>query len=197
MRLLVVLRFHGREPKEMQRSYASCAARPPARAVTHIALVRLRSQSTRSRSHSPSNRHVRMYSSGKIARDHSLHAPTRANIPTSPYGSRRFKAKWKPRNWLRETSVSLSDTPQHLLRRVLLGKRLNPHGRSGRRRAASRKQINWFAATAGAMTWLRVSLSGAIADAASASANAIGRRRGPVRRRSRNRYATDVGKDWA
>jgi hypothetical protein len=28
---------------------------------------------------------------GKIGGNHSLHAPTRANIPTSPYGSRRFR----------------------------------------------------------------------------------------------------------
>ena len=27
----------------------------------------------------------------KIGRNRSLHAPTRANIPTSPYGSRRFR----------------------------------------------------------------------------------------------------------
>ena len=70
--------------------------------------------------------------------------------------------------------------------RKLSGKRLSPHGRSGRRRAASRNQRNWFAAIAGAMTWLRVSSSGGIADAASVSVNAMGRRPGRGRRRSRN-----------
>ena len=30
---------------------------------------------------------------GKIGRNRSLHAPTRANIPASPYGSRRFGTK--------------------------------------------------------------------------------------------------------
>ena len=124
--------------------------------------------------------------SGKIAGNHSLHAPTRANIPTSPYGSRRFRAKWNPRNWQREASISLSDTPQHRPRRELPGKRLSPHGRSGRRRAASRNRRNWSAAIAGAMIWLRVSSSGGIADAASVSANAMDRRHGRGRRRSRN-----------
>ena len=86
----------------------------------------------------------------------SLHAPTRANIPTSSYGSRRLRAKWNTRNWRKEASISRSDTPQHRPRRKLLGKRLSPHDRSGRKRAASRNQTNWFAAIAGAMTWLRV-----------------------------------------
>ena len=35
---------------------------------------------------------------GKTGGNHSLHAPTRANIPTSPYGSRRFKREWNTRN---------------------------------------------------------------------------------------------------
>jgi hypothetical protein len=34
-------------------------------------------------------------------------------------------------------------------------------------------KLNWFAAIAGAMTWLRVSSSGGIADAASVSVNAM------------------------
>ena len=120
----------------------------------------------------------------------SLHAPTRANIPTSPYGSRRFRAKWKTRNWRREASISRSDTQQHRPRRELLGKRLSPHGRSGRRQVASRNQRNWSAATVGAMTWRRVSSSGGIADAAVVLANAMGQRRGQGRRRSRSSLAT-------
>jgi len=70
--------------------------------------------------------------------------------------------------------------------RKLSGKRLSPHGRSGRRRAASRNQGNWVAAIAGAMTWLRVSSSGGIGDAASVSVNAMDRRPRRGRRRSRN-----------
>ena len=76
--------------------------------------------------------------------------------------------------------------------RKLTGKRLNPHGRSGRRRAASRNQRNWFAAIAGAMTWRRVSSSGGIADAASVLVNAMDRRTGDGRRSSRSSFGTDL-----
>ena len=79
--------------------------------------------------------------------------------------------------------------------RKLSGKRLSPHGRSGRRRAASRNQGNWVAATAGAMTWLRVSSSGGIGDAASVSVNAMGRRPGRGRRRARNSSNT-TSDEW-
>ena len=79
--------------------------------------------------------------------------------------------------------------------RKLSGKRLSPHGRSGRRRAASRNQGNWVAAIAGAMTWLRVSSSGGIGDAASVSVNAMGRRPGRGRRRSRNSSNT-TSDEW-
>jgi len=68
-------------------------------------------------------------------------------------------------------------------------------GRSGRRRAASRNQGNWVAAIAGAMTWLRVSSSGGIGDAASVSVNAMGRRPGRGRRRSRNSSNT-TSDEW-
>ncbi len=83
-----------------------------------------------------------------------------------------------------------SDTPQHRPRRKLLGKMLSPLGRSGKRWAANRNQTNWFAAIAVAMTWLRVSSSGAIADAASVSANATDQRHRRGRRRSRSSLAT-------
>jgi hypothetical protein len=50
----------------------------------------------------------------KIGRNRSLHAPTRANIPTSHYGSRRFRSKWNTRNWQRETGINCrSETPHH------------------------------------------------------------------------------------
>jgi len=65
-------------------------------------------------------------------------------------------------------------------------KGLSLHGRSGRRCAVSRNQTNWFAAIAEAMTWLRVSSSGGIADAASVLVNAMAQRHGRGRRRSRN-----------
>ena len=127
---------------------------------------------------------------GKIGGNHSLHLRTRANIPASPYGSRRFRAKWNTRNWRRKAGISQSDTPRLRLGRKLTGKRLSPHDRSGRRWGASRNQRNSFAATAGATTWLRVSSSGGIADAASVSVNAMGRRHGRVRRRSKSSLAT-------
>jgi hypothetical protein len=87
-----------------------------------------------------------------------------------------------------------SDTPHLRPLRKLTGKSLSPHGCSGRRRAASRNQRNWFAATAGAMTWLRVLSSGGIADAASVSVNAMDQRHGRGRRRSRNSLVQDVGR---
>ena len=64
--------------------------------------------------------------------------------------------------------LSIGHSPSSA-RKKLSGKRLSPHGRSGRRRAASRNQGNWVAVIAGAMTWLRVSSSGGIGDAASVS----------------------------
>src|SRR5208283_5592550 len=98
--------------------------------------------------------------------------------------------QWKTRNWRTEAGISRSDTPQHRPRRKLLGKRLSLPGRSARRRAASRNQRNWFAAIAGAMTWRRVSSSGATADAASVLANAMDQRHGRGRRPSKSSLAT-------
>jgi hypothetical protein len=54
------------------------------------------------------------------------------------------------------------------------------HDRSEKRWAVSRNPTSWFAAIAGARTWLLASSSGAIVDAASVSVNAMGRRRIPV-----------------
>ncbi len=59
-----------------------------------------------------------------------------------------------------------------------------------RRSAASRNQTNWFAAIAGAVTWPRASSSGGIADAATVSVNAMGRRHRRGRRRSKSSSAT-------
>ena len=101
-----------------------------------------------------------------------------------------LERKWNTRNSRTEAGISRSDTRQHLLRRKLLGKKLNPQGSFGRSCTANRSQRNWFAAIAGAMTWLRVSSSGGIADAASALVNAMGRRHGRGRRRSRNSLTT-------
>ena len=131
---------------------------------------------------------------GKIRGNHSLHAPTRANIPTSPYDSRRFRAKWNTRNWRTEAGISRSDTPQHRARRKLTGKRLSLHGRSSKRGAANRNQTNLFAAIAGAMTWLRVSSSGGIADAASVLVNAMDLWHLRGRPRSRNSSIQVVGR---
>jgi hypothetical protein len=68
----------------------------------------------------------------------------------------------------------------------------SPHCRAGRRRAISRNQTSWFAAIAGAMTWLRVSSSGGIADAASVSVNVTGRRHGRGWRKSRSSLGHDL-----
>src|SRR5271169_4535078 len=83
-----------------------------------------------------------------------------------------LERKWNTRNWQTEAGISRSDTPQHRFRGKLLGKKLSPHGRSGRNCAANRSRRNWFAATAGAMIWLRVLSSGEIANAGSASVSA-------------------------
>ncbi len=156
-------------------------------------------------SHSPSNRlgraDRRLPASGrprlfcvndieKIGGNHSLHAATRANIPTSPYGSRRLRAKWNTRNRRTKAVISQSNTPQLRSGRKLTGKRPSPHGRSGRRWAASRSLTNWFAATARAMIWLRVSSSGGIADVASVLVNAMGLRQRRRRLRSRSSFTT-------
>ena len=131
----------------------------------------------------------------KSGGNHSLHAPTRANIPTSPYGSRRFRAKWKTRNWRREAGINCrSDTPHLRFGRKLTGKRLSPHDRSRSRWVVSRNQTSWVAGIAGAMIWLRVSSSGGIADAASVSANAMGRWDGRGRRRSRSSLRHHLGR---
>jgi hypothetical protein len=128
----------------------------------------------------------------KIARNRSLHAPTRANIPTSPYSSRRFRAKWNTRNWRREAGISRSATPHHRHGRTLPGKSLSPHSRCARRQGASRNQTNWFAAIAGAMTWLQVSSSAGTADAASVLVNVMDQRHQRGRRNSRSNLATTL-----
>ena len=93
-------------------------------------------------------------------------------------------------NRQRESGISRSDTSQHRPRRKLTGKRLSPHSRSGRRRAARRNQKSWSAAIAAAMIWLRVSSSGGIGDAASVSVNAMDQRHWRRRQRSRSSLAT-------
>ena len=77
-------------------------------------------------------------------------------------------------------------SPDLPLGRKLTRQRPSPHRRSGRRHTTSRSQRNWFAPIVGAMIWRRVSSSGAIADAASALLNAMGRRHGREKRRSRS-----------
>ncbi len=102
-----------------------------------------------------------------------------------------LERKWNTRNWRTEAGINYrSDTPQHRPRGKLLGKKLSPHGRSGRSCAANRSQRNWFAVTAGAMTWLRVSSSGGIADAASALVNAMDQRHERRRQRPRSSSTT-------
>ena len=121
----------------------------------------------------------------KLGKHHSLHAPTRANIPTSPYGSRRFRVGMEHAKQANGSGQELSIGHSSIFgpQESCPKKGLSPHGRSGRKRAASRNQGNWVAAIAGAMTWLRVSSSGGIGDAASVSVNAMGRRPGRGRRR--------------
>jgi len=114
----------------------------------------------------------------------------KANIPTSPYAQGDLERKWNTRNWRTEASISRSDTHQHRPRGKLLGKKLSPQGRCGRSCAANRSQRNWFAATAGAMIWLRVLSSGEIADAGSASVSATVRRHQRRRQRPRSSSTT-------
>ena len=103
--------------------------------------------------------------------------------------------KWNIRNWRTERGINCrSDTPHLRLGRKRTGKRLSPHGRSGRSRTASRNQRNWFAAIVGAMTCRRVLSSGGIGDAASVSANAMGRWDGRGRRRSRSSLRHHLGR---
>jgi hypothetical protein len=90
--------------------------------------------------------------------------------------------------------LSIGHSPSSARKKAVQKKAESP-GRSGRRRAASRNQRNWVAAIAGAMTWLRVSSSGGIGDAASVSVNAMGRRPGRGRRRSRNSSNT-TSDEW-
>src|ERR1039458_3355836 len=172
---------------------------------------RLRAMSalTRSRllccdSHSPSNRLNRADATmlansqlfsfcanevGKIWGKPLASRADQSKHPDEPLRLKEIEREWNTRNWRRKAGVNCrSDTPH--LRPGPPGKRLTPQGRSGRRWAASRNQRNWFAAIAGATTWLRVSSSGGIADAASVSANAMGRRHGRGRRRSSSSLAT-------
>ena len=159
------------------------------------------------RSRSPSNRQPLRFRANDMNRggNYSLHARNGANIPASRYGLGDLE-RWNTRNWQTEAGINRSDTPLHSpcgirwMRRgrsvgrrpgrKLPGKRLSLHGRSGRRCAVSRNQTNWFAAIAEAMTWLRVSSSGGIADAAGALVNAMAQRHGRGRRRSRNSLTT-------
>src|ERR1700730_13994335 len=139
-------------------------------------------------------------------RNHSLHARNGANIPASPYGlgdlERMEHAKLANgrghelpigRSPPRPSRIRWTRRGRPVRRRS--GRRPPPerpslHNRSGKRWLVSRNQTSWFAAIAGATTWLRVSSSGGIADAATVSVNAIGRRHGRGRRRSRSSLAT-------
>ena len=113
-----------------------------------------------------------------------------------PLRLKEIYREWNTRNRRTEAGMNYRSDILHLRPgRKLSGKRLSPHGRSGRRRAASRNQGNWVAAIAGAMTWLRVSSSGGIGDAASVSVNAMGRRPGGGGRRSRNSSNT-TSDEW-
>ena len=112
-----------------------------------------------------------------------------------PFRLRRLRAKWNTRNWRTEAGMNYPSDAPHPRRiwctrrgrpvRRRSGRRLNLprerpslHDRSERTWVASRNQTNWFAAIAGAMTWLRVSSSGGIADAASVLVNAMDQRHG-------------------
>ena len=121
--------------------------------------------------------------------NHSLHARNRANIPASPYGlgdlERMEHAKLangsghelpigrSPSSAEQDQKDAARSAGKKAARKKAARERPSRHGRSGRRWAASRNQTNWFAAIAGAMTWLRVSSSGEIADAASVLVNAM------------------------
>ena len=113
--------------------------------------------------------------------------------PDEPLRLKETRAKWNTRNWRRKAGTNYRSNTLHLRPgRKLTVERLSPYGRCGRRPAASRNQRNWFAAIVGAMTWRRVSSSGAIADAAGVLVNAMGRRHRQGKRRSRNSLVREV-----
>ncbi len=82
----------------------------------------------------------------------------RSKHPTEPSRLKEIWSEWNARNWQTEAWINYrSDTLHRRPGRKLTGNRLGPQGRSGRRRAASLNQGNWFAAIAAATTWLLVS----------------------------------------
>ena len=94
---------------------------------------------------------------------------------------------------------NLVSTPRSAVKRAVRKKAASREATPARplrkRRIVSRNRTTWFAAIAGAPTWLRVSSSGGIGDAASVSVNAMGRRPGRGRRRSRNSSNT-ISDEW-
>src|SRR5208337_559909 len=133
----------------------------PARAVTHIALVRLRSQSTCSRSVRLPIAFTRAGRSQENERSPLASGPQQSKHPRSAATARRL-TKWNARNWqaVRRPSrpkPSIGDCP-------------------GARPSASLRQRSSYAVTAALTTWLRASSSDAIGDAESVSANGMDRR---------------------
>ncbi len=127
---------------------------------------------------------------GKIGGKPLASRADQSKHPGEPLRLKEIQSEWNTQNWRTEARTSRSHTPQLRPGRKLLGKRLSQHGCSGRRWAARGNQMNWFAAIAGAVIWLRVSLSGGIADAASVLVNAMDQWHGRAKRRSRSSLTT-------
>jgi len=90
--------------------------------------------------------------------------------------------------------LSIGHSPSSARKKAVRKKAESP--RPLRKEAGSKsKSGKLVAAIAGAMTWLRVSSGGEIGDAASVSVNAMGRRPGRGRRRSRNSSNT-TSDEW-
>jgi hypothetical protein len=166
-------------------------------------------------SHSPSNRLVRAPSSSYAKRPRETKESLascreQSEHPAKPLWLRRSSANAKHQKRKDPNTNAQSDAP---FQWILAISRRQPgrqvrkqpittepkrrpslNGRSARYLATNRIQINWFAAIAGAMISLRVLSSGAIADAASVSVNAMARRRRRGRRISKN--SLDLTGDW-
>ncbi len=184
----------------------SCGARPPARAVTHIALVRLRSQSTCSRSVRLPIAFARAGRSQENERSSLASRRQQSKHPRPADTAEETKREWNARNWQTVTgSYHRSGTPKNgpgirrmrpdqTVRRRFEGRltRQTPSmvNRYGKRPGVSRIRRSWPAATAVATTWRRASSSDAIAGAGSASLNAMGPQHGRRRRGSRSRHHT-------
>ena len=158
---------------------------------------RSRRPSIRANSHSSLSARMMSGNGG----NQSLHARNGANIPASCYGLGDLERMGHPNlangnghepiRTLPITFPAGSSDECGAVGRWEHGPEENcPEKAKSATAAVIRNRTGWFAAIAGAMTWLRVSSSCEIADAESVLANAMDQRHGQGRRRSRNSLTT-------